>query len=65
MTLMELYTLLQPFSTILGTIVIVFAVSGGALLMLVWFVRKTWKIFAAVGLIAFVALMVQLTMGGA
>lgn len=54
MTIIELYTFLQPLIQFLGTICLMALVCGGTIFVIAWIIRQLWKYILAFGAAVFV-----------
>ena len=62
MTILELYTFLQPLTQFLGTICLVALIAACGILTLIWLFRIIWRFVVATGAIAFFALFLNLVL---
>lgn len=63
MTIAQLYLLLQPLITVLGTLCLIALVAGGTLFVIAWIIRKLWIYMMAFGAAAFVLFTAALFLG--
>ena len=62
MTILELYIFFLPLIKILGTICLIALAAGSTLAVIVWFIKRTWKIIVAAGALTVVVVILQLAL---
>lgn len=63
MTLARVFNELHPLIDVLGTLTFFVLTFGGTALVLLWFLKKTWKILATIGVSITVLMILQLVLG--
>ena len=63
MTLARVFNELHPLIDVLGTLTFFVLTFGGTALVLLWFLKKTWKFLVMIGASVTVLMIVQLVLG--
>jgi ABC-type maltose transport system permease subunit len=63
MTIIQLYTLLEPLIQVLGTLCLIALLAGGMLFAMVWIAKRYWKQILTFGAVSFVLMVVVLVVG--
>ena len=60
MTIIQLYSLLEPLIKVLGTLCLIALLAGGMLFVITWIVKRYWKQILTFGAVSFVLMVVVL-----